>query len=175
MSKLLSFWGLFFVTIFWLFLMHRFLATFHLRYNSTYFKITIVLTASCQNYYRFEDLWPLMLSDAVFVWLSFWWCALVWGGGPCQMGRKADWRVLSGVSQPSSPPHLTLHTCVPDTPYYLFVTIFWLFCTFRCCLPILTYQTKSHSHPSGRPLESAVWKPRNGAVFSYQMVFLELI
>ena len=45
-----------------------------------FFKITIVLTASCQNYYRFEDLWPEMLSDTVFVWLSFWWCTLVWGG-----------------------------------------------------------------------------------------------
>ena len=33
--------------------------------NSTYFKTTIVLTASCQNYCRYEDLWPLMLSDTV--------------------------------------------------------------------------------------------------------------
>ena len=36
-----------------------------------FFKITIVLTASCQNHYRFDDLWSFMLSDNISVRLNF--------------------------------------------------------------------------------------------------------
>ena len=111
-----------------------------------------------------------MLSDTVFVWLSFWWCTLVWGGG-VPLGVHGGWegairamvdrkegrlKVLSGVSQPSSPPHLTLHTCVPDTPYYLF----WLvvksdkkrpFCFKNSlCFCFLGSSLTGHSGPSDR-------------------------
>ena len=35
--------------------------------------------------------------------------------------KEGRLKALSGVSQPSSPPHLTLRTSVPDTPYYWFL------------------------------------------------------
>ena len=69
------------------------------------FKITIVLTASCQNHYRFDDLWSFMLSDNISVRLNFWWCTLVWGA----MSDGKEGRLKSAFRG--------VATILPSTPY----------------------------------------------------------
>ena len=88
-----------------------------------------------------------MLSDTVFVWLSFWWCTLVWGAmSDGKEGRlKSAFRGVTTIL-----PHAT---SVPDTPYYLFfVTIFWLLRSSECWNEILhTGQKHTRIRPAPPP------------------------
>ena len=59
--------------------------------------------------------------------------------------------------------------------YYRFDDL-WSLHYSECVLKILLCEKKvTRIHPAGRPREWPVPRPRKGAVFSYQMVFLELI